>query len=234
MTTIRIVVWSGSIVLTVGMSGAWQPVSAEIISIDEFIGDKSEGFETQTPFEFQRSYDVFGGQGVVQQIGEGQGLLIATKWIFYTTVFPHSGDFFMGGAGVDAEWVFDTPVKRFGGYFTTNSDVQHGVANFFDDAGNMIGQMDVTAPLGNAWTWNGWETDGAGIKSVQILANFRFGGNIMHDDMQYTAIPDCAWDLDGDDNVGTGDLIVLLGSWGDPYGTADLIELLGAWGPCPK
>ncbi len=44
----------------------------------------------------------------------------------------------------------------------------------------------------------------------------------------------CQWDLEGDDVVGTGDLIVLLGSWGDPYGTADLIELLGNWGPCPK
>ncbi len=44
----------------------------------------------------------------------------------------------------------------------------------------------------------------------------------------------CPWDLDGDGNVGTGDLILLLGSWGDPYGTADLIELLGNWGPCPK
>ena len=43
----------------------------------------------------------------------------------------------------------------------------------------------------------------------------------------------CIWDLDGDGNVGTGDLIVLLGSWGDPYGTPDLIELLGAWGACP-
>ncbi len=44
---------------------------------------------------------------------------------------------------------------------------------------------------------------------------------------------DCTWDLNGDDVVGTGDLILLLGSWGAPYGTADLIELLGAWGPCP-
>ena len=44
----------------------------------------------------------------------------------------------------------------------------------------------------------------------------------------------CPWDLDDDDVVGTGDLIVLLGSWGDPYGTADLIELLGNWGPCPR
>ncbi len=44
----------------------------------------------------------------------------------------------------------------------------------------------------------------------------------------------CLWDLNGDEIVGTGDLILLLGSWGDPYGTADLIELLGNWGPCSK
>ena len=43
----------------------------------------------------------------------------------------------------------------------------------------------------------------------------------------------CPWDLDVDGNVGTGDLILLLGSWDDPYGTPDLIELLGNWGPCP-
>ncbi len=42
----------------------------------------------------------------------------------------------------------------------------------------------------------------------------------------------CPADLNGDDVVGTGDLILLLGSWGDPYGPADLIELLGNWGPC--
>ena len=44
---------------------------------------------------------------------------------------------------------------------------------------------------------------------------------------------DCPWDLDGSGDTGTNDLILLLGSWGDPYDTADLIELLGAWGPCP-
>ncbi len=44
----------------------------------------------------------------------------------------------------------------------------------------------------------------------------------------------CPWDLNDDDLVGTTDLLLLLGSWGDPYDTADLIELLGNWGPCPK
>lgn len=54
----------------------------------------------------------------------------------------------------------------------------------------------------------------------------------------------CPADFDGDSNVGTTDLLVLLGAWGaDPgglpdlngdgnVGTADLIVLLGVWGPC--
>ena len=44
----------------------------------------------------------------------------------------------------------------------------------------------------------------------------------------------CPWDLDDSGDVGTSDLILLLGSWGNPYDTADLIELLGNWGPCPQ
>ena len=43
---------------------------------------------------------------------------------------------------------------------------------------------------------------------------------------------ECEWDLDGDNNVGITDLIILLGSWGNPFGITDLIRLLGAWGPC--
>ncbi len=44
----------------------------------------------------------------------------------------------------------------------------------------------------------------------------------------------CAHDLDCDCSVGTGDLIMLLGAWGNPYDTEDLIDLLGAWGACGK
>ena len=51
--------------------------------------------------------------------------------------------------------------------------------------------------------------------------------------VQDPCVPSCPWDLDGDGNVGTGDLILLHGSWGDPYGTADLLALLANWGPCP-
>ncbi len=55
----------------------------------------------------------------------------------------------------------------------------------------------------------------------------------------------CPWDLDGCDEVGVSDLLVLLASWGpckgcpadfdgdDNVGVSDLLALLANWGPCP-
>ena len=43
----------------------------------------------------------------------------------------------------------------------------------------------------------------------------------------------CPWDLDGNCDVGIGDLLIVLADWGNPYGIGDLLALLAAWGPCP-
>ncbi len=56
----------------------------------------------------------------------------------------------------------------------------------------------------------------------------------------------CPWDLDGNGNVGSSDLLTLLAAWGpvptpDPpdypgdsiVSTSDLLILLANWGPCP-
>ncbi len=55
----------------------------------------------------------------------------------------------------------------------------------------------------------------------------------------------CLWDLDANGNVGVGDLLSLLASWGpckgcpadfdgnDNVGVSDLLVLLANWGPCP-
>ena len=164
--------------------------NAQINPIGPFTGDKSEGFETQTPGRFDVFIDVFGGQGIVQTVNGGAYVHITSGWSFFGIVYPHSGNYFMGSAGPALEWIFDVPALQFGGYFTTNSGVDGAVASFYDEANNLMASLPVTAPANNSWVWNGWETQGVGIKRVVIDGNNPYGGGfIMHDDMQYTAIP---------------------------------------------
>ena len=51
-------------------------------------------------------------------------------------------------------------------------------------------------------------------------------------DLHVTSACKCPWDLDGDGNVGVGDLLILLANWSNPYDVADLLRMLAAWGPC--
>jgi hypothetical protein len=109
----------------------------------------------------------------------------------------------------------------------------------FDEAPDMapwIGTGQITMTAQTEFTV--WE-DPPGI------VNFSAGGGanwtVTYD---FTMLPPCP-DLDGDDNVGTADLLDLLAAWGtDPggppdfdgdgnVGTSDLLYLLSNWGPCP-
>lgn len=63
-------------------------------------------------------------------------------------------------------------------------------------------------------------------------------------EFQLDETPPCPWDLDGNEIVGTSDLLELLAQWGtagsadfDGSGavdTNDLLILFANWGACPK
>ena len=165
--------------------------NAQIVPFDVFIGDHSEGFEVVPPGgPFWVSIPVFNDTGVVQTVDGSVGVHITGSWQFFGTVFPHSGSRFMGSTGPALEWIFDVPALSFGGYFTTNSGTSDARALFYDVNNVLLADLLVTAPANNSWVWNGWETQGVGIKRVVIDGNNPYGGGfIMHDDMQYTAIP---------------------------------------------
>ena len=68
------------------------------------------------------------------------------------------------------------------------------------------------------------------------------GGFVLIDDLHFGP-PICVADLDGDDMVGFGDLVLILSAWGEKGGPEDLdangvvdfddlLLALGLWGPC--
>ena len=147
---------------------------------------------------------------------------------------------------------------------------QNKIGDYYD----MISD-DVGAHLAWAATFNGeqdvyylrigdYDCNGNGIGDTEDLANgdsADCNDNGIPDECEIAAgtlpdkngngIPDeceCPWDLDNNNDVGVGDLLILLAAWGvcdDPadcpadfdntnaVGIVDLLALLANWGPCP-
>ncbi|MBX7135976.1 MAG: PEP-CTERM sorting domain-containing protein [Fimbriimonadaceae bacterium] len=165
--------------------------SAQLTSVGPFSGTAFESWETQPVFQFLPSYSAFGGSASVNQIGPGQGVHITTGWGFFNSIFPYDSAHFLGGAGVNYAFDFNTPAMAFGGYWGTNADAAGATAKFFDANNNQIDATQaIGAPIGQ-WQWNGW-TSTVGIKRVEIYANNGWGGFIMSDALQYSAVPEPA------------------------------------------
>jgi hypothetical protein len=175
---------------------------ATITPVAPFTGSASENFTNITPpFQFQAQYTgLFGGAAVLNAFPAGATAMHLTSgWGFFVTVFARSAPLMAAGAGCNAEYVFDAPVTKFGGYFTTNADSGGATAVFLDDTGAIIGEQPVQAPQGT-WAWDGWEST-TPIKSVRILASNQFGGFIQMDDLEIQAGGGCDADYNGNGSV---------------------------------
>ena len=139
------------------------------------------------------------------------GQFITTAWGSFCTLFPHGGEVFMGGTfNINANWIFDTPTQRFGGYFSTNADTPGGRALLYDEQNNLLADMPIQAPL-CSWAWDGWETTGPGIKRVEIIASNSSNCHLMHDDMECTTMGSpCYPDCDQSTGVGILDIFDFL------------------------
>jgi len=179
------------IALFLSMLGIAVAIQADtIVPISSpFTGVYSEGFETQPDGVFVASLGVFGDGSTVESLG-GPNLLVTVGWDFLSDTDPHSGDQFMGGAHVNYRYIFAQPAYRFGGYFNTNTDVAGATVNFYDVSDNLMASLTASAPTNGQWAWNGWETRGAAIARIEVIANNSFGGFIMQDDMTYSPIPE--------------------------------------------
>ncbi len=133
----------------------------------------------------------------------------------------------------------------------------------YDKDDNLIGQAaGLSAPANQGGAFCGiLSTSGETIGRVNIYdTNPGFDAEGLINLAVYVAGGEpCPWDIDGDGNVGVGDLLILLANWGgpgpgdfdgggdvgvgdllillanwaNPYGVPDLLAMLAAWGPCP-
>ncbi|MCP3905036.1 MAG: hypothetical protein GY715_15540 [Planctomycetes bacterium] len=99
-----------------------------------------------------------------------------------------------------------------------------------------------------AWT-AGWDGSGGGQQEIVAVDLFAQGStSIFYDDFVLAEItpPPCPADLNGDGDVGFGDILAVIGAWGPcaccpedldgsgDVGFGDILEIIGNWGPCPQ
>jgi hypothetical protein len=65
--------------------------------------------------------------------------------------------------------------------------------------------------------------------TTQISGDFTDnGGNCIEDSCDDCV--DCPGDFDGSGTVDVSDLLLVIGSWGDPYDVGDLLLVISLWG----
>ncbi|MEO6709920.1 MAG: hypothetical protein ABI054_09775, partial [Planctomycetota bacterium] len=131
--------------------------SAQIVTTGPFTGQQSDGFETQTAGVFSTCIlgRVFNNTADLCD-PMGNSAHITGGWGFFCSIGPHGGTRLFGSAGGPAEYTFDSPATKFGGFFGTNSGTADATVEFYDISNNLISTATATIPANCSWTWNGW------------------------------------------------------------------------------
>lgn len=161
--------------------------SAGIMNVGPFTGDLQEGWESgQADGQFLPTIQAFGGFATVNTPNGGNGLHTTSGW---NSLQPRSGVRLFGTIANGAEFVFDDPISKFGGYFSSIFSTTGGVATVYNQNNQQIAAVNISMAM-NTWTWNGWmATDGDLIGRVVIQNNENGGAFIMTDDMEVGFIP---------------------------------------------
>lgn len=174
--------------------------AAQIAATGPFAGMHSEGFETQGPVGPVICVPgrVFTGTADFCDSSGNSGVRVSQAVAGGCQTFPHSGSFMAFGAHA-AEFTFDQPAFRFGGYFAQSSGqgtAGDGVAEFYSAANALLWTQPIVAPANCNWTWNGWQVTGiqgfSRVKITSFVTNPPWLDGLMFlDDMEVDYTPTC-------------------------------------------
>lgn len=165
--------------------------SADVIPIGEFSGDAFETFEGIASPGSYSPVPLFNGTGAMTDSLANIGVITFVWSGPGGAVEAYNGNLFGGTPAGSTLFTFSTPIRQFGGYMTTVSDIADGSITFRDVNGDEIDTLPLTAtPV--VWGFQGWESD-TPIASIEVIGNGPFGNRPMqYDDLRITLVPEPA------------------------------------------
>jgi RNA polymerase sigma factor (sigma-70 family) len=162
-----------------------------IAQLGPFQGTASEGFGALGVEVTQQGISILGNMATVSNVTDRGALkLVAGSSMGGVLVTARSPSFMLGQIGI-SEWVFSTPLIKFGAYFANNSRVDDAKVDFYDVNDTLIGSQTARVPKSlRGWTWNGWQSD-VPIHRLVVTGNDAgfMHGFIWFDDVQVVAAP---------------------------------------------
>ncbi|MEO1617808.1 MAG: PEP-CTERM sorting domain-containing protein [Planctomycetota bacterium] len=152
--------------------------------VDPFTGDLSEGFNS-VDTGFTNPIRVFDDTATLS----GDFGIVTNNWGFVSTIRAFEGQLMYGAAGGPANFLFDTAIGKFGGYFGTNvvnstTDAADAIANFYDVNNSLIGTHSILLANGGTWTWSGFQSTTDNIKRIEIVGATHGGGLVQMDALE--------------------------------------------------
>jgi hypothetical protein len=173
--------------LVCAASLAW----ADVITIPEFTGDMTEGFEdVLPPGGYPGPIDIFRGRVTIDD-SLSHTVVITNQWSGpLGTLTPRAGSWMGGTTAGDTLLQFSTPLTDFGAYMTTLAPVPDGTITFSDESGGVIASLPMTVePM--TWGWQGWHSD-TPVSSIVMTGNAGPGFGFVFDPMTVNWVPEPA------------------------------------------
>ncbi len=162
-----------------------------ISQLGPFQGAASEGFDALGVEVTQQGISILGGTATVSNVTERGALkIVAGSTMGGVPVTAHSPSYMLGQVGI-SEWVFRTPLTKFGAYFANNSRFDDAKVDFYDANERLIDSAIAHVPKSfRGWSWNGWQSR-VPIHRVVVTGNDAgfMHGFIWYDDVQVATAP---------------------------------------------
>lgn len=163
------------------------PAEAQIHKLNPFVGDFSEGFESQVPGVYGECLagTILGGCATICTPGTF-GSSVGSQFTLSCTVTPNTGALCFASVDGTVEICFQYPISSFGGWFAVSAPADDATVTFFDLNDQVIGSSETAHIRADCvWYWNGWEVENTAIARMTIAGNsFNEGAFVEMDDLQ--------------------------------------------------
>jgi RNA polymerase sigma factor (sigma-70 family) len=165
--------------------------SGPIAQSGPFQGGASEGFDAAGAEVTRQGISILGGMATVSNLTDRGALkIVAGSSLGGVPVTARSPSYMLGQVGI-SEWVFSTPLTKFGAWFANNSRFDDAKVDFYDVKDSLIGSARARVPKSfRGWSWNGWQSD-VPIHRLVVTGNDAgfMHGFIWFDDVQVVTAP---------------------------------------------